>query len=111
MSSILRIAVSLRIICPVLLLEHYTCAKPDLYSYYNKEYEQLCRRHGYTELNEADLDISVSNTNEDEDMASNSGLNGLYRPRSALARALYEKQWNDRQLQELDKNEVSLLIG
>ncbi|XP_073947520.1 protein-L-histidine N-pros-methyltransferase isoform X2 [Choristoneura fumiferana] len=40
-----------------------------------------------------------------EDMANNNGLNGLYRPRSALARALYEKQRNDRQLQEYDQNE------
>lgn len=31
--------------------------------------------------------------------------NRLYRPRSALARALYEKQRNDRHLQEFDKNE------
>ncbi|XP_072947157.1 protein-L-histidine N-pros-methyltransferase isoform X2 [Epargyreus clarus] len=38
-------------------------------------------------------------------MAGGSGLNGLYRPRSALARALYEKQRNDRQLQQFDKNE------
>ncbi|XP_045450855.1 protein-L-histidine N-pros-methyltransferase-like [Melitaea cinxia] len=38
-------------------------------------------------------------------MANNSGLNGLYRPRSALARALYEKQRNDRHLQEFDQNE------
>ncbi|KAI8426505.1 hypothetical protein MSG28_005319 [Choristoneura fumiferana] len=41
-----------------------------------------------------------------EDMANNNGLNGLYRPRSALARALYEKQRNDRQLQEYDQNEM-----
>ncbi|XP_069359212.1 protein-L-histidine N-pros-methyltransferase isoform X2 [Maniola hyperantus] len=70
-----------------------------------KEYEQICRRHGYTELNESDLDISISNSYDDEDMANNSGLNGLYRPRSALARALYEKQRNDRHLQEFDQNE------
>ncbi|CAH2237891.1 jg16694 [Pararge aegeria aegeria] len=69
------------------------------------DYGQICRRHGYTELNESDLDISVTNSYEDEDMASNSGLNGLYRPRSALARALYEKQQNDRHLQEFDQNE------
>ncbi|KAI5645494.1 DREV methyltransferase domain-containing protein [Phthorimaea operculella] len=38
-------------------------------------------------------------------MASSSRLHGLYRPRSALARALYEKQINDRYLQEFDHNE------
>ncbi|XP_049874753.1 protein-L-histidine N-pros-methyltransferase isoform X2 [Pectinophora gossypiella] len=38
-------------------------------------------------------------------MASRSRFNGLYRPRSALARALYEKQINDRDLQEHDHNE------
>ncbi|CAG5025298.1 unnamed protein product [Parnassius apollo] len=31
--------------------------------------------------------------------------NGLYRPRSALARAFYEKQLNDRQLEEFDQTE------
>ncbi|XP_023936413.1 protein-L-histidine N-pros-methyltransferase isoform X2 [Bicyclus anynana] len=69
------------------------------------DYDNICRRHGYTELNESILDIPVSIPYEDEDMASNSGLNGLYRPRSALARALYEKQRNDRHLQEFDQNE------
>lgn len=42
-----------------------------------------------------------------DEMASSSRVNGFYRPRSALARALYEKQHNDRYLQELDQNEVS----
>ncbi|XP_068618455.1 protein-L-histidine N-pros-methyltransferase isoform X2 [Battus philenor] len=32
-------------------------------------------------------------------------VNGLYRPRSALARALYEKQRNDRLLEEFDQTE------
>ncbi|XP_075978914.1 protein-L-histidine N-pros-methyltransferase isoform X4 [Anticarsia gemmatalis] len=41
-------------------------------------------------------------------MASGSGVNGFYRPRSALARALYEKQHNDRYLQELDQNEYTI---
>ncbi|XP_063623325.1 protein-L-histidine N-pros-methyltransferase isoform X1 [Cydia splendana] len=40
-----------------------------------------------------------------EDMANNNQLNGLYRPRSALARAFYEKQRNDRHLQEFDQTE------
>lgn len=31
--------------------------------------------------------------------------NGLYRPRGALARAIYEKQMNDRSLRQLDKTE------
>ncbi|CAG9087689.1 unnamed protein product [Plutella xylostella] len=36
---------------------------------------------------------------------TSSSTNGFYRPRSALARAIYEKHRNDMHLEELDKNE------
>ncbi|XP_037972278.2 protein-L-histidine N-pros-methyltransferase isoform X1 [Plutella xylostella] len=36
---------------------------------------------------------------------TSSSMNGFYRPRSALARAIYEKHRNDMHLEELDKNE------
>lgn len=41
------------------------------------------------------------------EMASASGESGFFRPRSALARALYEKHRTDLHLEEIDKTEVS----
>ena len=82
------------------------CFKSDLHSYYIKEYQQICLINGYYDINSHPSKISPPNKIENEDMANNSGLHRFYRPRSALARALYEKQRNDNQLEELDKNQV-----
>ncbi|OWR49527.1 putative sodium/solute symporter [Danaus plexippus plexippus] len=70
-----------------------------------KENHNICAKHGIIQLNTKRSKLISSDLPNDEDMASNSGLNGLYRPRSALARALYEKQRNDRHLQEFDQHE------
>lgn len=43
-------------------------------------------------------------------MASGSGESGFFRPRSALARALYEKHRTDLHLEQIDKTEVSHLL-
>ncbi|XP_026732120.1 methyltransferase-like protein 9 isoform X2 [Trichoplusia ni] len=68
--------------------------------------QQYCPRNGFSKLDKrhlgADLEARESNV---VDMSSGSGSNGFYRPRSALARAMYEKQNNDRYLQEFDQNE------
>ncbi|CAH0398673.1 unnamed protein product [Chilo suppressalis] len=64
-----------------------------------KDYQPECGRNEKSEIlaeNSFAKDLGFK-----EEMASSR----LYRPRSALARALYEKQRNDRHLQELDKNE------
>lgn len=74
-----------------------------------KEYREFCPKHEHLELLDWELNLPLEKRIRYEEMAS-SGLNGLYRPRSALARAMYEKQRNDRYLQEFDQNEVSLLI-
>lgn len=75
-----------------------------------KDCQQYCPRNGFSKLEKrhlgADLEARESNV---VDMSSGSGSNGFYRPRSALARAMYEKQNNDRYLQEFDQNEVSLM--
>lgn len=81
--------------------------RTDLNCYYIKDYhpnwsggegyEILCRNCCKTTVKEESA--------LKKEMASN----GFYRPRSALARALYEKQRNDRHLQELDKSEVRLI--
>lgn len=82
------------------------CFKSDFYSYYIKEYQQICLIHGCYDINGHQSKNNSLKKVEHEDMANNSGLNRFYRPRSALARALYEKQQNDHQLEELDKNQV-----
>lgn len=102
MSPTFRTLCNLSIICCV--VQALQIAHSDLYCYYSKV-KQQCHKDErfinavyYTENQERDKYC--------EDMANNNGLNGLYRPRSALARALYEKQRNDRHLQEYDQNEV-----
>lgn len=98
------------LICEVVLLNPlYTCPKYYITSFYYKENHNICAKHGIIHLNTKRSKLISSDLPNDEDMASNSGLNGLYRPRSALARALYEKQRNDRHLQEFDQHEVSQL--
>lgn len=107
MLILIRLATYFSLINRVILLDSYkTCLKFDLYSYYTKEYQQICYSHGCYCVNEHLNKIYSLHKIENEEMASNSGLNGLYRPRSALARALYEKQRNDRHLQEFDQHEV-----
>lgn len=93
--------------CVHLLQNCSTCPKFDIY-FCTKQYQQICLRHECHDLNKLQTRIKTIKDVDDEDMANNSGLNGLYRPRSALARALYEKQRNDRQLQEFDQNEVRI---
>ncbi|CAF4866158.1 unnamed protein product [Pieris macdunnoughi] len=73
-----------------------------------REYREVCPKHEHFELLDWELNLPLERRIRYEEMAS-SGLNGLYRPRSALARAMYEKHRNDRYLQEFDQNEVSLL--
>ncbi|CAH2091303.1 unnamed protein product [Euphydryas editha] len=81
-------------------------ARASIESKQRTEYQQICLKHECHDLNELETRIKTIKEVDNEDMANNSGLNGLYRPRSALARALYEKQRNDRHLQEFDQNEV-----
>lgn len=77
--------------------------------FYTKERQLFCSTQN-TQLKTRYWKTSLSETAKNTgNMASGSGSNGFYRPRSALARALYEKQSNDRHLQELDHNEVSYL--
>jgi hypothetical protein len=82
-----------------------TCTKTDLRCYYTKVCQTKYGKHKKHELLSSKIqkNSTLSEKNIKEDMASNT----FYRPRSALARALYEKQRNDRNLQEFDKNEVS----
>ncbi|XP_053606616.1 protein-L-histidine N-pros-methyltransferase isoform X2 [Plodia interpunctella] len=61
-----------------------------------------CEEHVGKQLKKRNPGLSSSKLVEDiEKMSSN----GFYRPRSALARALQEKQRNDRHLQEFDQDE------
>ncbi|XP_047503657.1 protein-L-histidine N-pros-methyltransferase isoform X2 [Pieris napi] len=69
-----------------------------------REYREVCPKHEHFELLDWELNLPLERRIRYEEMAS-SGLNGLYRPRSALARAMYEKHRNDRYLQEFDQNE------
>lgn len=78
--------------------------RPDFYYHYIKDYEFVCPRHDLPTLNKR-VFKPLERSNNNIEMASGSRANGFYRPRSALARALYEKQHNDRFLQELDHNE------
>lgn len=48
---------------------------------------------------------SASSTKDLEDLKATK-MNGFYRPRSAMARALYEKHINDMRLENTDKEEV-----
>lgn len=73
-----------------------------------KDCQEGLPRDGNIKLDPRFLQAAVEARGSDVDrMTSGSGVNGFYRPRSALARAMYEKQHNDRYLQELDQNEVS----
>ncbi|XP_047026930.1 protein-L-histidine N-pros-methyltransferase [Helicoverpa zea] len=80
--------------------------KSHLYCYYMKDCQQNTPRDGISKLKSRFLEAAAEVRGGSVDtMTSNSGVNGFYRPRSALARAMYEKQHNDRYLQELDQNE------
>lgn len=86
--------------------------KSDLSCYYLKDCRLFCPRDDHPKLNKKGFKATLEGSNNNiENMASGSGVNGFYRPRSALARALYEKQHNDRYLQELDQNEVSCMFS
>lgn len=82
-----------------------TCMKTDLlYTHHIKELQLYCSRY-------ENIDHRIPQETKIKEilakkfnMATNS--NGFYRPRSALARALYEKHNNDRYLQEFDQNQV-----
>lgn len=83
-----------------------SCTKIDFYCYYIKGCHDICKRDE-TIRNTRHLEDNLTEGSEyTKKMASGSSLDGLYRPRSALARALYEKQRNDRRLQEYDHSEV-----
>ncbi|XP_038206173.1 methyltransferase-like protein 9 isoform X1 [Zerene cesonia] len=84
---------------------NYNCLKIFSFSYCVKEYSEVCPKHEHFEKIDWEVSLPSERRIRYEAMASNSGLNGLYRPRSALARAMYEKQRNDRYLQEFDQNE------
>lgn len=99
---------TLRVVCVSLLISHViskknlnTCQQANLL-YYAKE-RLICHNEG--NANTKYWRAQLTEGNEDTvNMAS--GSSSFYRPRSAMARALYEKQSNDRYLQEFDKNEV-----
>lgn len=84
--------------------------KIDLLCYYNKE-SQLCCTNQRNEVKTQNWQVSNQKLYEINTgkMATGSRSYGLYRPRSGLARAIYEKHNNDRYLEEFDQNEVSLL--
>lgn len=86
-----------------------TCARTDFYCYYIKEYHPNCPREDSNEL--IFKKVWTTTLKEESSSSHKMASNGVYRPRSALARAFYEKQRNDRHLQEFDKNEVSYLIN
>ncbi|XP_030026038.1 methyltransferase-like protein 9 isoform X2 [Manduca sexta] len=93
------------LICHALAVEVHKCMKTDLFSYI-KEDQPYCRRYESPELITNNWKPTLLQERYNKlKMASSSGSNGFYRPRSALARALYEKQSNDRLLQEFDQNE------
>lgn len=83
-----------------------SCIKVDFYCYYVKECQDICERDETIRNTRHLEDNFIKRSRYTTEMASSSGLDGLYRPRSALARALYEKQRNDRRLQEYDHSEV-----
>ncbi|XP_075978913.1 protein-L-histidine N-pros-methyltransferase isoform X3 [Anticarsia gemmatalis] len=104
MSLIFSIVSYLVISCHILTVKAEY--KSDLSCYYLKDCQLVCQRDDLPKLNKRLFKTALERTNSNvEEMASGSGVNGFYRPRSALARALYEKQHNDRYLQELDQNE------
>lgn len=102
-----------RLLCYTVLIWHILPAVAEYRShpfcYYMKDCQQDPPRDGNIKLDPRFLQAAVEARGSDVDKMSSgsSGVNGFYRPRSALARALYEKQHNDRYLQELDQNEVS----
>lgn len=82
------------------------CKKTDLYCYYTKGSQQFCQRDENIGCAKTWSDSLITKHKSGNKMADGSELNGFYRPRSALARALYEKHRNDRHLEEYDHNEV-----
>ncbi|XP_050351886.1 protein-L-histidine N-pros-methyltransferase isoform X1 [Nymphalis io] len=105
MLFIFWLTIYITLVYRVYLLQNcYTCLKLDIYSYCTKEYQQICLRHECNDINEIPRITHIKEL-DNEEMANHWALNGLYRPRSALARALYEKQRNDRHLQEFDQHE------
>lgn len=88
---------------------YYTCHKSYVFCYYLKDFEHFCKE----DLHIPESSDTVSNletNNINEKFSKIMELNGLYRPRSALARALYEKQRNDGHLRDFDKHEVTIII-
>lgn len=83
-----------------------SCVKKDFYCYYIKGCHGICKRDEPVRNTRHLEDNLIQRSGFIKEMASSSSLDGLYRPRSALARALYEKQRNDRRLQEHDHSEV-----
>lgn len=83
-----------------------SCIKIDFYCYYVKGCHDICKRDETIRNTRHLEDNLIESSGYTKEMASSSSLDGLYRPRSALARALYEKQRNDRRLQEYDHSEV-----
>lgn len=81
-----------------------SCVKK--YFYYVKGCHDICKRDEPIQNTRHLEDNLIDRSKYTKEMASSSSLDGLYRPRSALARALYEKQRNDRRLQEHDHSEV-----
>lgn len=86
-----------------------SCYKTNLY-YYHKtqgyQDQEVCRRDDSPDYSNLWKHTQVNQDKASTKMASGSGINGFYRPRSALARALYEKHRNDRYLEEYDHTEV-----
>ncbi|XP_014362212.2 protein-L-histidine N-pros-methyltransferase isoform X1 [Papilio machaon] len=73
--------------------------KKTFYCYLNKVCQDICPKQKHYSYKNPRLNLVENQKNQV--MA----VNGLYRPRSALARALYEKQRNDRLLEEFDQTE------
>lgn len=97
---------SLLLLCTISANSQNTNVNTDLYCYYRKDCKEICWRdeHIPPRLLTNPAPQSLSKTLIE---MTSSSTNGFYRPRSALARAIYEKHRNDMHLEELDKNEVS----
>ncbi|KAJ0178396.1 hypothetical protein K1T71_006219 [Dendrolimus kikuchii] len=79
-------------------------ARASVESKQQTELQLYCPRHENTNYSRSEKpNFKQTVDNNLNIMAASS--NGFYRPRSALARALYEKHNNDRYLQEFDQNQ------
>ncbi|XP_059053784.1 protein-L-histidine N-pros-methyltransferase isoform X1 [Achroia grisella] len=102
-----RSIVYLAFYCSTFFIKAITIQKTDFFVYHHKENHPSCGYDKQFILPKRSCwkSSSLEDSSDTGKLANMAGTNGFYRPRSALARAFYEKQRNDRHLQELDQNE------